>query len=456
MIMHFVNIKLINHKSKKIIKLDTKINNNSKLNSNHNKNLKKEIISNSSKNILSENQIKNKSKILISIKKLEKLKDLKKYKIKKITEKNYFDKIEFSDKLKNQNKVYFDNKKKIIKFRHQIKKYYKNNIEIIKKCLYLIKMNFNKINKSILKFYISFIRFNINLLLKIKFFFILKKKKNTLNLSKISPIEDKKNKINYKYFNQENILLMSQAYLFHKIWQTRTINKHNFQNLLKNCTTNLILNEKIKNNLKEKEIFPLITFKNLKEKNLKKWLQNFNRYSISLKIWNTIATKKWKNQISHHWKERKKENIKFLKKQTEVSVLFKKKKFFYKIITNPLLEKTKKINKQNKYNSLCYSYLDFLKEKPDLIKLAKNKESIFNKEISQELKNKINIYIKSNLVLWLMPEFVEKRYITKIGKIDIPKISLLKQKKKIFKIKNHFVKENVIKLFVNGSGNQKM
>jgi hypothetical protein len=95
-----------------------------------------------------------------------------------------------------------------------------------------------------------------------------------------------------------------------------------------------------------------------------------------------------------------------------------------------LLEKTKKINKQYKYNFLCYSYLDFLKEKPDLIKLAKNKESIFNKEISQEFKNKINIYIKSNLVLWLMPEFVEKRYITKIGKIDIPKISLLKQKKK--------------------------
>lgn len=430
MIMHFVNIKLLNNKSKKIIKLDTKINNNSKFNSNHNKNLKKEIISNSSKNILSENQIKNKSKILISIKKLEKLKDLKKYKIKKITEKIYFDKIEFSDKLKNQNKIYFDKKKKIIKFRHRIKKYYKKNIEIIKKSLYLIKMNFNKINKNILKFYISFIRFNINLLLKIKFFFIFIKKKNTLNLSKISPIENKKNKINYKYFNQENILLMSQAYLFHKIWQKRTVNKHNFQNLLKNCTTNLILNEKIKNNLKEKEIFPLLTFKNLKEKNLKKWLQNFNRYNISLKIWNTIATQKWKNQISHHWRERKKEDVKFLKKQTEVSVLFKKKKIFYKIITNPLLEKTKKINKQNKYNFLCYSYLDFLKEKPDLIKLAKNKESIFNKEISQELKNKINIYIKSNLVLWLMPEFVEKRYITKIGKIDIPKISLLKQKKK--------------------------
>ena len=29
-----------------------------------------------------------------------------------------------------------------------------------------------------------------------------------------------------------------------------------------------------------------------------------------------------------------------------------------------------------------------------------------------------------------MPEFVEKRYINKKGKKDIPKISLLKQKKK--------------------------
>jgi len=93
------------------------------------------------------------------------------------------------------------------------------------------------------------------------------------------------------------------------------------------------------------------------------------------------------------------------------------------------LEKKKKLNKQYQSNYLCYSYLDFEKV-PDFMKLAKNKETIFNTEISQTLKNKRNIYIKSNLVLWLIPPFIEKKNVTKIEKIDIPKISLLKQKNK--------------------------
>ena len=52
------------------------------------------------------------------------------------------------------------------------------------------------------------------------------------------------------------------------------------------------------------------------------------------------------------------------------------------------------------------------------------------------MKNKINIYIKSNLVLWLIPAFIEKKYITKIEKIDIPKIYLLKKKKNKKNIQN--------------------
>jgi len=78
------------------------------------------------------------------------------------------------------------------------------------------------------------------------------------NLSKISRIDYEKDKISYEYannFNQENILLMSQAYLFHKIWQTKTINKYNFKDLLKNWTLNLILKKEIKNNLKKKRNF---------------------------------------------------------------------------------------------------------------------------------------------------------------------------------------------------------
>ena len=100
-------------------------------------------------------------------------------------------------------------------------------------------------------------------------------------------------------------------------------------------------------------------------------------------------------------------------------------------MTNPLLEQNKKLNKRHQYNYLCYSYLDFEKIS-DFTKSAKNKEeTIFNKEISQALKNKIDIYIKSNLVLWLIPPFIEKKYITEMEKINIPKISLLKQKNQI-------------------------
>ncbi len=222
---------------------------------------------------------------------------------------------------------------------------------------------------------------------------------------------------------------MSQVYLFHKIWQTKTINKYNFKDLLKNWTLNFILKKEIKNNLKKKGIFPIIEVENLKEKNLKKLLQKFNRYNISSQIWYTIIPKEWKNKVTHQWINKRKKDFKISEKQTKISVLSKKKKFSYKLVTSPLLEQNKKLNKQYKFNYLCYSYLDFEKI-PDFIKLAKNKETLFNKEISQTLKNKINIYIKSNLVLWLIPPFLEKKNITEIEKIDIPKISLLNKKNK--------------------------
>ena len=222
---------------------------------------------------------------------------------------------------------------------------------------------------------------------------------------------------------------MSQAYLFHKIWQTKTINKYNFKDLLKNWTLNFILERKIKNNLKKKGIFPIIEVENLKEKNLKKLLQKFDRYNISSQIWYTIIPKEWKNKVTHRWINKRKKNFKISEKQIKISVLSKKKKFSYKLVTSPLLEQNKKLNKQYQSNYLCYSYLDFEKI-PNFLKLGKNKETVFNKEILQTSKNKINIDIKSNLVLWLIPPFPEKKDVTKIEKIDISKISLLKKKNK--------------------------
>nr|BDN79734.1 Component of TIC complex [Ditrichum rhynchostegium] len=432
-----INNELINDKSKKLIKLETQINNNNSEvylnNENSNRNLPEQLPSKFSKNILSENQIKNKYEISKNIKKLEKLKFFKKYKIEKITKKISFDKIEFSNKLKTEGKISFNNKKKTIEIKQKLLKYCKKNIELIKKWPYLIKISFNKINKKILKFFIFFIRFNINLIIKIKQNLTFIKNGKILNSLKNSQFDLKKDTISYEYsnnFNQENLFLMSQTYLFYKIWQKGTINKYNLKSLLKNWTSNLIIRKTIKKNLKKKGIFSLIELKNLKEKNLKKWLQNFNRYNISSQVWYKIAPQKWRNQVTHQWKKKKRKNFVILEKQKQTLVSSKQKKFSYKLVTNFLLNQNRKLNKRYQYNYLCYSYLDF-KKHPTFAKLINNKEkNIVNNEFSQIVKNKKNIFIKPNLTLWLIPVLTEKKTITKIERTAISNISLLKQKNK--------------------------
>lgn len=440
---NFMDNELINDKSNKLKlkEANIKIQNTSEFLLNNknlddkisNINLSKQISSKFSKNFFLEHQIRNKYQILKNIKKLEKLKYLKKYKIEQITKKIHFDKRKIFNKLKNKDKLFFNNKKNYIEIKQKILKYSKKNTNLIRKWFFLIKIIFNKINKKIFKFFIYFIHFNINLIIKIKqnlFFF---KNRKIFNLFKYSQIKLKKDTISYEYlnnFDQENIFLISQIYLFHQIWQKGTIKKYNFKSLLKNWTSNLILKKTIKKNLKKKGIFSLIELKDLKEKNWKKWLQKFNRYNISSQIWYKIVPKKWKNQVTHQWKNEKRKKNFFFKKQKKILISSKKRNFSYKFVTNLLLKQNQKLNKRYQYNYLCYSYLDF-KKNTDFVKLINNKEkNIFKNEFSQTIKNKETIFLKSILTLRLFTALTEKKYTTKIKKKYIPKFSLLKQKTK--------------------------
>lgn len=425
---------LINDQSNNLIKFDTTITNDSEIyldNKNNKRSLPEPISSKFNKNILSENQIKTKYEISRNIKKLEKLKYLKKNKIEKIAKKISFDKIEFSNKLKTENKFSFDNKKKTIKIKQKLLKYCKKNIELIKKWPYLIKKFLNKITKKILKVFIFSIRFNITLIIKIKQNLTFIKNGKIVNSSKRSQFNLKKNTVSYEYsnsFNQENIFLMSQTYLFYKVWQKEIITKYNLKSLLKIWASNLIIRKIIKKNLKEKGIFSLIELKTLKEKNWKKWLQNFNKYNISSQEWCKITPKKWRNQVTYKWKKKKIKKFVILEKQKQALVSSKQKKFSYKLVTNSLLHQNRKLNKRYQYNYFSYSYLDF-KKHPKFVKLTHNKEkNIVNNKILQTAKNKKNIFIKPNLTLWVIPALTEKKYINKIEKLVIPKISLLKQK----------------------------
>nr|YP_009732916.1 hypothetical chloroplast RF19 [Diphyscium foliosum]QHU77258.1 hypothetical chloroplast RF19 [Diphyscium foliosum] len=452
-------IKLDKRSNKSIKNFELELNNENKINSEISKkninNLLTKSTSNFSKNVLPKSKIKIEYIVPTNIKKLENSRSLKRNKIEKITKKFYLDKIEFYNKLKNENKFYLNDKKrikykkKLIEIKQKILKFRRKNIELIKKWPYLIKTSFNKINKNFFKFYVHFIRFNINSVIKIKRNFIFIKNGTILNSFNIFRINEKRKKISNQHsnkfneeiqnlkisFNQENILLMSQAYIFHKLWQAETINKYNFQYLVKNWTSNLFIKQKIKKKLKEKGIFSLINFKNLKEKNWKFWLQSFNKYKISPQIWYKIAPQKWRNKVTYQWKKEKKNSFKIFEKQNIPLVSYKENFFSYKLFTNKLLEQNKKLNKRYKYNFLCYSYLDFEKT-PNFIKSANEKDkTILNNGIQQTFENKItkneeNISIKSNLILWLIPGLVEKKDITKIEKITISNSSLIKEKNK--------------------------
>jgi len=414
---NFIKNELISDQSNNLIKLNTKLIHNSKNslnNKNSKKRLPKQISPKFNKNILSENQIKTKYEISRNIKKLEKLKYLKKTKIEKITKK-------FS----------FDNKKKTIKIKQKLLKYCKKNIELIKKFPYLIKKNWNKRNKQIFQFFIFFIRFNSSLIIKIKQNLIFIKNGKIKNFSKKSQFNLKKNTINYEYsshFNKKNIFLMSQTYLFYKVWQKEIITKYNLKALLKFWSSNLLIKKVIKKKLKKKGIFTLIKLKALKEKNWKKWLQNFNKYSISSQEWCKITPKKWRNRVTSQWKNKKLKQFIILEKQKQTLISSKQKEFSYKLLPNSLLNQNKKLNKRYQYNYLSYSYLDF-KKHPNFLKLVYNKEkNRINNKFLQTVKNKKNIFLKPNFTLWLIPTFTEKKYIPKTEKLAISKISLLKQK----------------------------
>lgn len=432
--INFIKNKLFNDQSNKLIKLETNITNNSEIylnNKNSKKSLPEQFSSKFNKNILLENQIKTKYEISKNIKKLKEIKYFKKKKIEKITKKLFLDKVEFSNKLKTKNEFFFNNKKNTIEIRQKLLKYYKKSIKLMKKWFYLIKKLLNKINKKFLKGFIFFIRFNILSITKIKQrLTIFIKNKEVVNLSKNSQFNLEQNTISYEYsnkFNQENILLMSQTYLFSKVWQKEIITKHHLKFFFKNWASNLVIKKIIKDFLKKKSIFSLIELETLKEKNWKKWLQNFNKYTISSQEWYKITPKKWRSQVTYQWKNKKKQFI-ISEKQNQPLFLSKQKKFSYKLVTNFLLHKNKKINKRYQYNYLPYNYIDF-KKHPNFITLTQNKKkNLINKKFLQTVKHKKTTFIKPNLTFWLIPTLIEKKSITKLEKLVIPKRSLLKQK----------------------------
>lgn len=216
------------------------------------------------------------------------------------------------------------------------------------------------------------------------------------------------------------MILTSQAYVLRRIWGIKTSNKSYLKCLLKSWASHLFIEDNSKISLYEQGAIGYTKLRNFPEKNWKEWLKCFNRYNLSPKIWYGIAPQEWRSRVNEHWK-REEKRILSTGGDRNTNIYQRGKRFS---TANPPFERTGKRNKILRNNLLTHSYFDSgenpttkrfleLNKKPacnDIItnKTRESRSICAEKEDSPDLSTE-NIFFKCNLLLWLVPEFMERR-----------------------------------------------
>nr|YP_009922720.1 hypothetical protein [Wiesnerella denudata]QNA49823.1 hypothetical protein [Wiesnerella denudata] len=238
------------------------------------------------------------------------------------------------------------------------------------------------------------------------------------------------------------MILISQAYIFQKVWEIKTKNKSYLKCLLKYWTSHLCIKKNVQSFLFNQGIIDSIKLQNFKESNWKEWLKYFNRYNFSSKEWSKITPQQWRNQVSQHWKKKENKNLNI---NTQNNNMFT-------FINTSLLEDIKKRNKIFKKNFLTSSCFDFTKNSTIRKLLNLKEKKIYNNIIINRINKsyfiynkkakyldffyqKQNIFFEYTLLLWLIPEFIDEKN--------------QYQNKRISLIKNSIIKENNKKIIQN-------
>nr|YP_010881315.1 Ycf1 [Fossombronia foveolata]WIA67268.1 Ycf1 [Fossombronia foveolata] len=100
------------------------------------------------------------------------------------------------------------------------------------------------------------------------------------------------------------IILMSQAYLLRRIWGIWTNNGSYSKHLSKSWTSHSFIGNTLRVFMYERGITNRAELNSFREKNWKKWLENFDRYNLSPKMWYGIVPRQWRFRVSEH-RERK-------------------------------------------------------------------------------------------------------------------------------------------------------
>nr|YP_009158400.1 hypothetical protein [Macrozamia mountperriensis]AFS64334.1 hypothetical protein [Macrozamia mountperriensis]BAR93606.1 hypothetical protein [Macrozamia mountperriensis] len=410
------------------------------------------------------------------------------------------------EKKNNQCSIYIGSKfkKRLVQIRQILVQFRKKSARLILKWPYLMNLFIEVMSRYISLNVIRLIRLNIQ--------FCIRSTRNLVTIyRRIYPFkndisETNEGKIpNYHSVTKEirdlqvgpdgGMILMSQAYLFHEIWQIRAMNKSHSKYLLQYQTSYPFIKDNIKEFLDIQRILYSKEPQDLRGNDWKEWLKCCDRYNVSPQIWSGIAPQRWRNEMS---KQRIIDNRDFLHSYEENRFIpYEQQQGYPPFLMKLSPGRTQKLNKRCRYNLFSYSYIDFTK---DLglnglpVRQNEREEILLNSSIIHELElfdtpDNLNItncqeiprerYIhdttnsqgirgeerdnfsftnspiihkirtdrsRSNLRLWLFPELVEMNNTYKPELMIIPIKSLLwEERKDIFRSygKEEDVRSNV-------------
>nr|AKA56059.1 hypothetical protein [Pinus parviflora] len=273
-------------------------------------------------------------------------------------------------------------KKQLVQIRRIPGRFRNKSVQLIRKRFYsmkLMKLFLKRMDRYLLLSVIHFIGSNIKFWIRSAWIrstgniatiygriFIINNDISKINRGKITnyySINEKRK--DFEIRPDRNMLSMSQAYVFHKIWQIGAIDRSYSKYFLKYRaqTSYPLIKKKIKELLDIQRILDHEKPQDLKENDWKQWLRCFDRYKLSPQTWSRINPQKWRNRVNKQctcYEER------FIPYE-------QKKDYIFATVIEPSLGLLRKMNKRYRYDLLSYSYLNSTKDS-DILNLTKDSD----------------------------------------------------------------------------------
>jgi hypothetical protein len=154
---------------------------------------------------------------------------------------------------------------------------------------------------------------------------------------------------------------LSQAYLIHKIWQARFMNRPDLTCLMNAWIERQPLKKSIQDYLNKQGILGTKEPQELMHSHWFEWLRGFRSYTPSSRLWNDIVPERWAQEISQHWKqisnpvlELQPEDVTFHSDESKYS-----KNMSYH---QPLFQKAVNLAKRWRLHLLVRGYTDFFND----------------------------------------------------------------------------------------------